>query len=265
MSGTGFWLLAMKMAIAAAIVVTVSIIAEKSKPFIAAMVATLPVSAGPALVFLAMGHDDAFMGAALGGSLVTNLALAFYIGGYGWLAARFSVVPALGGAFVLWLMAGYLLKLVPWTLLSALLANIVLYLAMIPLTKAFLIAKAGLVPPRPWFALPLRALAVASLVAALTTLSDALGPYGSGWLAVFPVVLSSLIAILHPRIGGPATATMIVSGLPGMIGFAIALAVAASLAEPLGRYAALGIGLLITLIWNGGLVLLKSRRSSAAP
>lgn len=261
MSGAELWLLAVKMAIAAAIVVTVSIIAEKSKPFIAAMVATLPVSAGPALVFLAMGHDDAFLAAALGGSLVTNLALAFYIGGYGWLAARFSVVPALGGAFLLWLMAGYLLKQAPWTLLSALLANIALYLAMIPLTKAFLVSNTGMAPPRPWFALPLRALAVAGLVAALTTLSDVLGPYGSGWLAVFPVVLSSLIAILHPRIGGPATATMIVSGLPGMIGFAIALAVAASLAEPLGRYTALGVGLLITLIWNGGLVLLRFRRS----
>lgn len=265
MSGAGFTLLLMKMAIAAAIVVVVSIIAEKSKPFIAAMVATLPVSAGPALVFLAMGHDDAFMAAALAGSLVTNLALAFYISGYGWLAGRFSVMRALGGAFLLWLLAGYVLKLAPWTLPSALFANIALYLAMIPLTKAFLSTKAGPVPPRPWFAIPLRALAVASLVAALTLLSDVLGPYGSGWLAVFPVVLSSLIAILHPRIGGPATAAMIVSGLPGMIGFAIALAVAASLAEPLGRYQALGIGLAITLIWNGGLVWLKYRRSSAAP
>lgn len=261
MSGAGFTLLLMKMAIAAAIVVIVSIIAERSKPFIAAMVATLPVSAGPALVFLAMGHDDAFMAAALAGSLVTNLALAFYIGGYGWLATRFPVVPALGGAFLLWLMAGFVMKLAPWTLPGALLANVALYLAMIPLTKAFLSTKAGPVPPRPWFAIPLRALAVASLVAALTLMSDVLGPYGSGWLAVFPVVLSSLIAILHPRIGGPATATMIVSGLPGMIGFAIALAVAASLAEPLGRYHALGIGLAITLIWNGGLVWFKSRPS----
>lgn len=261
MSGALIVVLALKMAIAAAIVVSVSLIAEKSKPFIAAMIATLPVSAGPALVFLAMGHDDAFMRGALLGSLVTNIALVFFFLTYGWLSSRCAVTGALGGAFAVWLLLGLLLRQMQWTIIAALIANVALYLALIPLTRGFLAAKAGIVPPRPWFAVPLRALAVASLVAALTLLSDLIGPYGSGWLAAFPVVMSSLIAILHPRIGGPATAAMILSGLPGMIGFAVALATAAFLAEPLGRYAALGIGLLITLVWNGALVALKASRA----
>jgi hypothetical protein len=50
-----------------------------------------------------------------------------------------------------------------------------------------------------------------------------------------------------------------------MIGFAMALATASALAEPLGRYGALGIGLVITLIWNGGLVLWKANRASPVP
>ncbi|MCU0818567.1 MAG: hypothetical protein MUF11_04555 [Beijerinckiaceae bacterium] len=254
-------LLFTKMGIAASIVVAVSIIAEKSKPFLAAMVATLPVSAGPALVFLAMGHDDAFMRAALAGSLVTNIAMSFYISAYGWMAQRFSVLPALLSAFLLWLVAGWLLKSLPWTLATALVANVFAYVSLMFLTRRYLTASAGVVPPRPWFALPLRALAVASLVAAITLLSDILGPYGSGSLAVFPVVLSSLIVILHPRIGGPATATMILSGLPGMVGFAFALAATSALAEPLGRFWALGVGLVITLIWNGALLLMRSREA----
>jgi hypothetical protein len=253
-------LLLSKMGVAATIVVGVSIIAEKSRPYHAAMVATLPVSAGPAFAFLAMGHDDAFMAKALAGGLVTNMALGFYITTYGWLAQRHSVLPALGAAFLLWLAAAFALKQLPWTLPTALLANVLVYAALIGLTRHFLAARAGALPPRPWFALPLRALGVSALVAAITLLSDVLGPYGSGWLAVFPVVLSSLIAILHPRIGGPATAAMIVSGLPGMIGFAIALAAASILSEPIGRYAALAVGLLITLIWNGALVLLRGRQ-----
>lgn len=257
MDGASLALLFAKMTVAAAIVVSVSIIAERSKPFIAAMVATLPVSAGPALVFLAMGHDDAFMRQALTGSLVTNMALAFYLSGYGWLAHGRSIGVALGGAMGLWLLAGFALRQVSWSIPAALLANVVIYLAAIPLTRRFLGAKAGTIPPRPWFALPLRALGVSALVAAITLLSDVLGPYGSGWLAVAPVVMSSLIVILHPRLGGPATAAVIVSGLPGMIGFAFALAAAALLSEPLGRYAALGIGLAMTLVWNGALVLLN--------
>ncbi|MGL5445867.1 MAG: hypothetical protein ACRDBL_00985 [Rhabdaerophilum sp.] len=261
MSGALIVLLGLKMAVAAAIVVSVSMIAERSKPFIAAMIATLPVSAGPALVFLAMGHDDAFMRGALLGSLVTNIALVFFFVAYGWLSGRFAVVGALGGAFLVWLLIGVLLRQIPWTIGSAFITNVVLYLALIPLTRGYLAAKAGIVPPRPWFAIPLRALAVASLVAALTLLSDTIGPDGSGWLAAFPVVMSSLIAILHPRIGGPATAAMILSGLPGMIGFSVALATAACLAEPIGSYGALVIGLLITLIWNGALVALKASRA----
>jgi hypothetical protein len=254
-------LLLAKMVTAATIVVAVSIFAEKSKPFIAAMVATLPVSAGPAFAFLAMGHDDAFMASALVGSLITNMALAFYISAYGWLAQRFSTLPALGGAFLLWLALGLALKQLPWNISLALFANLGVYLAFIPLTRHFLAARAGALPPRPWFALPVRALGVSALVAAITLLSDVLGPYGSGWLAVFPVVLSSLIVILQPRIGGPATAAMIVSGLPGMIGFAIALAAASILSEPVGRYAALAVGLVITLIWNGALVLMRGRQA----
>lgn len=259
MSGAALGLLALKMVIAASIVVTVSIIAERSRPFIAAMVATLPVSAGPAIAFLAMNHDDAFMRAALQGSLVTNMAMAIFFVGYGWLAARYSVLPSLLGAFLGWVMAGSLLRLLPWTILPALLANLAIYGALIPLTRHLLEARAGVVPPRPWFAIPLRALAVSLLVAAITLLSDILGPYGSGWLAVFPVVMSSLIGILHQRIGGPATAAMIVSGLPGMMGFAVAIAAAAALTETWGRVTALCIGLAITLVWNGALVLFSRR------
>ncbi len=54
---------------------------------------------------------------------------------------------------------------------------------------------------------------------------------------------------------------MIVSGLPGMVGFAFALAATSALAEPLGRYWALGIGLLMTLVWNGALLAIRNRRA----
>jgi Na+-transporting NADH:ubiquinone oxidoreductase subunit NqrE len=260
MNGASIALLLGKMTIAAAIVVSVSFIAERSKPFIAAMVATLPVSAGPALVFLAIAHGDAFMREALTGSLVTNMALAFFLSGYGWLAHSRSVWIALPGALGLWLLASLSLRQIEWSIPLALLLNVAVYLAAIRLTRRFLGAEAGAIPPRPWFALPLRALGVSALVAAITMLSDVLGPYGSGWLAVFPVVMSSLIVILHPRIGGPATAAMIVSGLPGMVGFAFALATSALLSEPLGRFPALGVGLVMTLTWNGALVLFDWRR-----
>lgn len=62
-------LLLMKMAVAAAIVVSCSLLAERSGPLLAAMIATLPISAGPVYAFLAMDHDAAFISASALGSL----------------------------------------------------------------------------------------------------------------------------------------------------------------------------------------------------
>ena len=53
--------LALRMAITAAFVVSASVITERSGPVIGALVATLPISAGPSYVFLALDHDAAFI------------------------------------------------------------------------------------------------------------------------------------------------------------------------------------------------------------
>ena len=60
------------MAVAAAFVVAASMITERSGPAIGALVATLPVSAGPSYVFLALDHDDAFIAQSALASLPIN-------------------------------------------------------------------------------------------------------------------------------------------------------------------------------------------------
>ena len=52
-------LLVLRMAVAAAFVVSASIITERSGPVIGALIATLPISAGPSYTFLALDHDAA--------------------------------------------------------------------------------------------------------------------------------------------------------------------------------------------------------------
>jgi hypothetical protein len=54
-------MLGLRMAITAAFVVTASIVTERSGPVIGALIATLPISAGPSYVFLALDHDAAFI------------------------------------------------------------------------------------------------------------------------------------------------------------------------------------------------------------
>lgn len=258
-------MLGLKMAIAATIVVMTSVIAERSRPFIAAMIVTLPVSAGPALAFLAMEHDDVFMRATLLGAMVTNLMTPLYCLAYVWVAQKRGTLVSLAAAFAAWGAAGLLFREVNWTLPLALVATLAVYAAVIPATKRFVSNALVAAPPRAWFEIPLRALAVACLVAAVTSLSWSMGPYFSGTLAALPLVLTSLIAILQPRIGGPQTAALISNSIMGLFGFGFAIAAAIAVTPSLGRYWALAVGLAGCFLWNGALVLRKSVGRASKP
>src|SRR4029078_3871867 len=90
----------------------------------------------------------------------------------------------------------------------------------LPVVQRFRAAKMPLMVRR-WYDIPLRAALVATLVATVVTLSRWVGPTVSGIIALFPVVYSSLMLILQPRIGGPATAAVIANGSGGLSGFVL--------------------------------------------
>jgi hypothetical protein len=119
-------------------------------------------------------------------------------------------------------------------------------------------------PPiaRRWYDVPLRASLVATLVAAIVTLSGRVGPSISGLLAVFPAVFSSMILILHPRIGGPATAAVIANSAWGMMGFCLAVVVLHLGALHLGSVAGLSLALATCVSWNLMLWQIGRRRAA---
>lgn len=255
-------LLLMKMAVAAAIVVSCSLLAERSGPLLAAMIATLPISAGPVYVFLALDHDAAFISAGALGSMNSNLANAGLSLVYVLLAQRFGTVISLGAGLATWflLVSGLQALAVPFALM--LLVTLVVFLILHRIVRPYLAARPAITPRRPWYAIPLRAAAVAILAGTVTTISTRVGPAWSGVLATFPIVLSSLIAILQPRIGGPASAAVIANGALGLLGFGFALALVHVTAVPLGSWTALGLGLLVCILWNIGLMVLARRRAA---
>jgi hypothetical protein len=112
--------------------------------------------------------------------------------------------------------------------------------------------KMPLITPR-WYDIPFRAALVATLIAVVVTLSGWVGPAISGILALFPAVFTSLMLILHPRIGGPATAAVIANSGWGLIGFGIAIAVLHVAALRFGSAAGLSLALATCLCWNLGL------------
>src|ERR1700761_362941 len=67
-------ILGLRMAVAAAFVVTASFITERSGPVIGALIATLPISAGPSSLSLALDQDAAFIAQSALPSLPINAA-----------------------------------------------------------------------------------------------------------------------------------------------------------------------------------------------
>ena len=244
--------LALRMAITAAFVISASIITERSGPVIGALVATLPISAGPSYVFLAIDHDAAFIAQGALASLPINAATIIMGTIYVVLAQRFGVAISLPAALLAWLACGVLVRSFHWTLVGGIVANIIVLAICLPLVQRFRTAKMPLMVRR-WYDIPLRAALVATLVATVVTLSKWVGPTISGIIALFPVVYSSLMLILQPRIGGPATAAVIANGSWGLIGFAIAIVVLHLGALCLGSAAALSLALATCVSWNLGL------------
>jgi hypothetical protein len=244
-----FLSLAAKMVVTALFVVGATFAAERAGPLVGAMVATLPISAGPAYIFLSLDHDARFIAASALASLVINAATCIFALAYAALAQRRGLLASVLPAMAVWVVLAILARSVPWTTESAIVLNVVVLALCIALGDRF--RHAG-VPPtiRRWYDIPLRAGMVATLVATVVGLSTHVGSTVTGTLAVFPIVLLSLILILHPRIGGPATAAVLSNSLLGLAGFAAAALTARLAVVPLGAPAGLTLALTVSIACN---------------
>ncbi len=245
-------ILALRMVVTAIFVVSASVITERSGPVIGALVATLPISAGPSYAFLALDHDAAFIANGALASLPINATTVWLALTYVVLAQRRSALVSWGAATAVWVVLAALSRLLPWTLLGGIAANAVTFAICLPLLRRYRHVRMPLITRR-WYDIPLRASLVAILVATVVTLSAWVGPYVSGMLALFPIVFSSMMLILHPRIGGPPTAAVIANSGWGLIGFGIALVVLHVAALQLGSAIALCLALSTCVSWNLGL------------
>jgi len=249
-----FWLsLALKMALTAAFVLSATIVTERLGPLLGALVATLPVAAGPAYIFLALDHGPDFIAQSAVSSLAVNAATAVYAVVYARLAQRHGLAISLGIGFLVWVVLAVILRGTTWTLGSALLLNVV----VMPL--CLIVARPLRNVPIPrvrgrWYDLIVRAGMVALLVATVVGLSFRIGPAGTGVLAVFPIVLTSIMLLLHHRVGGPGTAAVLAHTVLGLCGFAAALATLHVAAVPLGSVLALLSALAVSIAWNLGIL-----------
>ena len=254
--------LAAKLAVTAAFVVLATYLAERAGPVVGGMIATLPIAAGPAYIFLALDHGPQFIADSALSSLVVNAANCVFAFVYTLLAQRrgllLSVVPAL----VAWVAFASLSRTLPWTTPSAVAFNVVVLGFCLAIGNRLRHVRMPLVTMR-WYDMPLRAGMVALLVATVVGLSTRVGPTITGMLAVFPIVLLSLTLILHPRIGGPAAGAVLSNTMLGLVGFSCTCLALRLLAVPLGTPAALSLALAVSVGCN--LAFWRLRRARPLP
>jgi len=264
MTATPWLPLVVKALATALLVISASRAAEALGPVWGAIIASLPVSAGPAYVFLAMQHGPEYVAASALNSAVANAATGLFLIAYGVMASRLPPWRCLAAAVAIWLMASMVLQQAVWTVATTAALNLSVYgLGLV------LVNRSGTAEPGPvrqlqrrWFDLPLRAVLIAAFVSLVVAGSAALGPAVTGFAAVFPVSLISLIVMLQPRLGGPATAGVATKALAPMLGFGVMLLVMHLAIRPIGVVAAIGLALAVCVLWSGALLLIQVRRAA---
>ena len=250
---------ALKIVLTAAIVVGAATATERAGPLLGALIVTLPISAGPSYVFLALQHEPEFIAASALGSLAVNALNGVFGLVYAALAQRRGLIVSLATALAVWIILAAALRLVEWTLARGILLNVAVYAVCLPLAARFRDAAMPIYRRR-WYDAPLRALLVCAIVTAVLALSTRVGPTTTGILATAPIVMTSMALILQPRVGGKVSAAVIANGLTGLVGFGVSLLVLHAAALAFGNAAGLALWILSSMAWNLGLWALWRRR-----
>jgi uncharacterized membrane protein (GlpM family) len=254
-----FWYeLALKMVMTAGIVVVASVAVGRSGPFIGALIAALPTAASATFIILALEHPPSFVAHSAMGALAAGTAVSTFSLTYAILAQRHGLVVSLTAATLVWLVAAAALRQVDWTPVTAVLLNAAVFAVTIPASAPYRTAGVRREKmQRTWYDIPMRAVTAALVVAIVTTLSHRIGSFLSGAFAVFPIVMGSFVVILHPRLGGPAAASVLAHAQVPLIGLGLGFLAVHYLAEPIGIWWSYAVGLAICIGWNGLLWLVR--------
>jgi hypothetical protein len=250
-----------KMAVTAAFVVGATVTAERAGPLVGGLASTLPLGSGPVYVFLALDHGASFIAASAIDSLAINTVNVIFALTYALLAQKRSLALSLSLAMTVWIALALGSHAIHWTLATAGFANVAVLAACIALARPL---RHVTIPPARtyWHDLALRAAMVATLVGVVVALSFRIGPRGSGILAVFPIILISVILILHRRVGGKPTAAIMANAVTGLVGFAFACIVLHFAAPAFGSAIALSLALATSVSWS--LAVWSARRHGIA-
>lgn len=218
----------------------------------------LPLTSGPVLLLLALGHGPVFAKDACIGSLLAITSLSVFALAYAWSARRltwpFSVAlsclafvastAALAALSRLLLAPGSASLKWTFVIVCAVLSGAI---RAMPAGKSVRVTRAAAV----WDT-PARMILAAGLVWGITSAATAFGSRISGLLTPFPITAVILAAFTHRADGGAAAGQLLHSLLVGLFSFAVFLLVVGATVERCTIAMAFAAGTIATLVIHAG-------------
>lgn len=256
-----------KLATTAVLTVVISRVAERAGPFLASVIITLPIFAGPSFFFLMFEQTPQFIArGALYAFAGTGPVLAF-TSGYIWASRRGGLAPSLTAGALSWLLLALPMRLLPFDLTLAFLWAATGAAIAFAFRRRFDLHSRPTAAPARWAHLFGRSLVAGIAVATVATVGGLLGPETTGLVVSFPLTMSVSVWLLHRQYGGEFAAATLASTqrtLPSYASFCLALALlAAHLPVQPAFWSALGISVISAI----GLALFgqRARRRLSPP
>jgi hypothetical protein len=250
LSDIPLWLsLVIKVVFAATVVVSATVLAEKSGPLVAGLIIAMPISVGPTYVMLALTTAPRFVAESALGSIAANAAVAVFGTVYVLLAQRTPMPVSLSLALAAWFGTAVLEQRwgpAPGTLVAF---STTMLVAGSVATRRALAGRKLLAGAKRWYDLPLRAAFVGVFAGALVTISELIGPGWTGLLAAFPLVLTTSIVLMHQRVGAAATAAVIATAVQGIVIYPCAFGLLYLFAVSWGVWWAMLACLALIVVW----------------
>lgn len=249
--------LVIKLASTALLVVVATGFAARFGAFIGAMIAAIPISAGPAYLFIAMENDTAFVAQSALTSVAVNPMTVVFLIICASLVERWGILVGLVAGLAAWFAGAFAVSYYPMSLIEACLFNGFVFAVAIYLSRSLLGDVAGKPPKRGWIDIPLRVAAVVMVVGSAVVVGRIVGPKAAGVVALVPVVWISMAVVIYARQGGATCSAVLANGIVPMIGFWLALAAIHLLAEAHGSTVALMAGLAVSVGWTLGVTIAR--------
>lgn len=205
----------------------------------------LPFLTGPITYFLALDQGIGFATAANTGVILAVAAIGPWAVAFYWLAGSYQWAVCLIGALAAFGATSLALQALyvdARTAVAIAYASVIVSILLMPRVQA-----PAIVPPPPWWDLPLRMIVTAVVVVSVTLLAERLGPRLSGIVATIPVISGVVACFTQQSMGAGMTRTVLRGIVTGMFAFVAFFVVIGETIGPLGLVSAYTLAVLATL------------------